>query len=138
MNVHNSEIIKKVKQWMSYGNEDLNLARHGLTLAEKAPFRLIAYHAKQCAEKYIKAYLVFHEIDFPFTHNISHLLELWPGTGWDDKLLDAEELTTFAVSTRYPGEEEPVTESEAKHAIEIAGIVREIIQSALIKKDISL
>lgn len=29
------------------------------------PYRLIAYHAQQCAEKYLKAYLVYHDIDFP-------------------------------------------------------------------------
>ena len=131
MNDNKSEIIKKVKQWMMYADEDFNLARHGLKLSEKAPYRLIAYHAQQCAEKYIKAFLVLHEIDFPFTHNISHLLELWPENEWNDNLLNAEELTPFAVSTRYPGEEEPVTESEAKHAIEIAEKVREIIRFSL-------
>ncbi len=73
---------------------------------------------------------MYNETDFPFTHNISHLLELWPKTEWDDSLLDAEELTPYAVSIRYPGEEEPVTESEEKRAIEIAGFVRNIIRKA--------
>ena len=71
-----SEILRKVIQWLKYGDEDLRLARHGLTLTSGVPYRLIAYHAQQCAEKYLKAFLVYHRIDFPYTHNIGRLLEL--------------------------------------------------------------
>jgi HEPN domain-containing protein len=68
MNPIDSEIQKKVIQWLEYGDEDLRLARHGLTLTSGVPYRLIAYHAQQCAEKYLKAFLVCHRIDFPYTH----------------------------------------------------------------------
>jgi HEPN domain-containing protein len=68
-----SEILRKVIQWLEYGDEDLRLARHGLTLTSGVPYRLIAYHAQQCAEKHLKAFLVYHEIDFPYTHNIGRL-----------------------------------------------------------------
>jgi len=59
-------VVAKVRQW----------ARHALTLTSGCPHRLIAYHAQQCAEKYLKAYLVSAGVDFPYTHNISRLLEL--------------------------------------------------------------
>ena len=39
----------KVSQWMSYSGEDLRLARVGLALRSFCPFRLVAYHAQQCA-----------------------------------------------------------------------------------------
>ena len=70
MSATDREIIQKVQQWIIYGDEDLQLAKHGLTLASSAPYRLIAYHAQQCAEKYLKAYLIYYRIDFPYTHNI--------------------------------------------------------------------
>ena len=76
MKVPEKEILHKIKQWAVYGDEDLALASHALTLSTKCPYRLIAYHAQQCAEKYLKAYLVFCRVDFPYTHNISVLLEL--------------------------------------------------------------
>jgi HEPN domain-containing protein len=76
MNVPNKETIQQVIEWVSYADEDLLLAKHELTLAEKCPYRLVAYHAQQCAEKYLKAYLIFCGIDFPYTHDISELLEL--------------------------------------------------------------
>jgi HEPN domain-containing protein len=71
------DVLVKVRQWLEYADEDLRLARHGLTLSTGCPYRLIAYHAQQCVEKYIKAYLVYHEIDFPYSHNIARLLELF-------------------------------------------------------------
>ncbi|MEI6127445.1 MAG: HEPN domain-containing protein [Pseudomonadota bacterium] len=138
MSASENDIIHKVLQWIAFGDEDLEFAKHGLTLASIAPYRLIAYHAQQCAEKYLKAYLVYHRIDFPYTHNIARLLELCPDRhGWDKDIEEAEELTPFAITTRYPGEDEPVTESEAKRAIDIAEGVRKIISSFLLKKGLN-
>lgn len=103
MNPPNTDIFPKVKQWIDYEDEDLRLARHALTLSSGCPYRLIAYHAQQCTEKYLKAYLVFHRIDFPYTHNISRLLELCDEKSkWPEEVYEAEELTPFAITTRYP------------------------------------
>ncbi len=76
------------------------------------PYRLIAYHAQQCAEKYLKAYMVYHDTDFPYTHDIQKLLNLCGSHIWIAKIKDAEELTPYAISARYPGMDEPVTEDE--------------------------
>jgi hypothetical protein len=48
--------------------------------------------------------------------------------------VDAEELSVFAVTTRYPGEEEEVTREEALRAIDIAAQVRETIGLELIRE----
>jgi len=123
-----ADIRRKVGQWLDFADEDMRLARHALTLASGVPYRLVAYHAQQCAEKALKAYLVCHRTDFPYTHNISRLLELCGVTpAWNDSLLDAEELSAFAVTTRYPGEDEAVTADEALRAIELAALVRATI-----------
>ena len=47
-----------------------------MTMSTAIPYRLVAYHAQQCAEKCLKAYLVAGLTDFPCTHNIGVLLEL--------------------------------------------------------------
>ncbi|MBW1960508.1 MAG: HEPN domain-containing protein [Deltaproteobacteria bacterium] len=36
----------------------------------------VCFHAQQCAEKYLKAFLTFKNIDFPKTHDIGELLAL--------------------------------------------------------------
>lgn len=132
MSAADSEALRKVKQWLAFGDEDLQLARHALTLSSSIPYRLIAYHAQQCAEKHLKAYLVFHGVDFPYTHNIARLLELCSEKGtWPDMVRDAEELTPFAITTRYPGEDEEVTDEEALRAIEIASNLRDVVRNVL-------
>jgi len=132
MSANDEEILKKVDQWLAYADEDLRLARHGMTLSTGVPYRLIAYHAQQCAEKCLKAYLIFHHIDFPFTHNISRLLELCgEKTSWTKSLMDSEELTFYAITTRYPGTEEEVTGDEALRAINLATRVMESVSKAL-------
>jgi HEPN domain-containing protein len=134
-----SEVLKKVIQWLEFADEDLKLARHGLTLTSGVPYRLIAYHAQQCAEKYLKAFLVYHEIDFPYTHNIGRLMELCAEKGdWARDLPEADELTPFAITARYPSEQEAVTREESLRAIEIALKVRETIRKALEREGVAL
>ncbi len=139
MSATEDDILHKVHQWLQYADEDLLLARHALTLKADAPYRLIAYHAQQCAEKHLKAYLVFRRLDFPFTHNLSRLIEIaHQSRNWPEALLEAEELTPYAITTRYPGEDEPVSFDEARRAIDIAEQTRRLIQEALADGGIKL
>jgi HEPN domain-containing protein len=57
---------------MRYGDDDLRLAKQAL-LMKSCPYKLAAFHAQQCAEKYLKAYLIDQGIDFgtPTTSPIS-------------------------------------------------------------------
>ncbi|MFA6979993.1 MAG: HEPN domain-containing protein [Ignavibacteriaceae bacterium] len=123
----NEDISLNVKKWINYAEEDLRLAKHSLTLESGCPFRLTAYHAQQCAEKYLKALLVSHQIDFPYTHSITRLLEICSELINTNELTEAEILTPFAITTRYPGEDEEVTKEEAIDAIRIADLVKEKI-----------
>lgn len=139
MNPTDQEIARKVRLWISHAEEDLCLAQHGLKLKSSCPYKLIAYHAQQCAEKYLKAYLVYHKIDFPYTHNISRLLELCAEkVDWTEKLKDAEELTPFAITTRYPGEYEEVRRENVLRAIKIAKSVKRTVQAALTREGITI
>ena len=48
--------------------------------------------------------------------------------------MEAEELTPYAITTRYPGEDERVTKQEALRAIDISEKVRKIVRKALRRK----
>lgn len=88
------EIIEKVKVWLAFADDDIRMAEHAMKLKSKAPYRIIAFHAQQCAEKYLKAYLVYHDVDFPYTHNIRRLLDLCAKyADWVNSVVDAKELT---------------------------------------------
>ena len=132
MTLPDPAVREKVKQWLSYADEDLRVARHSFSIPYDPPFRAIAFHAQQCAEKTLNAHLVFHLVDFPYTHDLAELLEICASSApWANQLLFARELTAYAVTVRYPGEDLEVEEQEARRAIEIAEKVRETVTRSL-------
>lgn len=138
MSESRSEIIRKTKEWIAHADEDIRLAKHALKLKSSCPYKLIAYHAQQCAEKYLKAYLVFRNIDFPYTHNISHLLELCPDLAMQaNDLQEAKVLTPYAITARYPGKSK-VAKRDALQAVKIADNVRKIIRGTLKKEGLKI
>ena len=137
MNEPDGILADKARKWVHFAEEDLRLAEHALRLASGCPYRLIAYHAQHCAEKYIKAFLVFCDIDFPYTHNIRKLIQLC-GDDIFQELQDSDALTPFAVTTRYPGLDDEVSKSEALFAISLAKKVRRHIARILSDKGLSI
>ena len=91
----------------------------------------ICFHAQQCIEKYLKAWLQEADIRFSKTHNLKDLLNLivpkipeWQA--WHE---DFSPFTTHAVDLRYPGEF--ATAKDAAHAVQICAAVREAIRAQL-------
>jgi HEPN domain-containing protein len=71
-------------------------------------------------------------VDFPYTHNLGHLLDLCAAQAhWAEDLREAEELTPFAITARYPGEDEEVTPPEALRALDLADRVRTAVREAI-------
>lgn len=67
--------VDLVKKWLEKARRDLMTAKSGLDSSE--PFTdIICFHAQQAGEKYIKAYLVWQEIEFPKTHSLEDLFLL--------------------------------------------------------------
>lgn len=57
---------------------------------------------------------------------------------WAKDLPEADELTSFAITARYPSQDEAVTREESLRAIEIASKIREIIRKALEREGVNL
>ncbi len=69
--------------------------------------------AGRLAERF-HAFLALRIIDFPYTHNISLLPEIASRHAeWIKDLSEAETLTDYAVTVRYPGAEK-VTKKDAE------------------------
>ena len=116
--------------WAEKAEEDFELARSALR--RKKPLATGAcFHAQQCAEKYMKALLVFQKAEFPKTHDLLMLNNLCSHAGIfleiDPKLLNT--LTDYAVRTRYPGEGPTV--ADAKEAMQIARLIRKFSRNFL-------
>lgn len=64
---------------------------------------IIGFHAQQSAEKILKAVLAYEEIDYPFTHRISDLIDLIKDHSipFPEEHEEVRFLTPFAVEYRY-------------------------------------
>lgn len=135
MNDDREELEKQVSKWIEIAEEDLILAKHALTLKSNIPYRLIAYHAQQCAEKYLKAFLVSRLIDFPYTHNIEMLVDLCESVVKIKlQLKDIFILSQYATAKRYPGEYRKIKNEDATESIKLAELTKQVI-SELLKKE---
>lgn len=112
----NEELRKEVERWLRYAREDLREAERLTKQPETVP-RHPAWLAQQAAEKALKAVLVFKQIAFPYTHNLTTLANLIPEEWSVSKIeADLERLSEYAVETRYPGDLPEITSSEAAQA----------------------
>jgi HEPN domain-containing protein len=67
-------VTELVRNWITKAEHDLKIA--GSELKTEDPARdMICYHYQQCAEKYLKAWLIASGIEPRRTHNIHLLLE---------------------------------------------------------------
>ena len=74
------------------------------------------------AEKYIKAFLVRHQVEFPKTHDIGRLRQLVAhrDAALAERLEKADVLTPYGVDMRYPEEFEVVSQKRAECAVALA------------------
>ena len=106
--------------------EWLNRARSNLALAKSrtpgAYLEDLCFEAQQAAEKAVKAMLISLDVEYPYVHDLAHLLSMLEEAGVcvPDNVVRAGELTPYAVLTRYPGPARPITEREYIEAVEIA------------------
>lgn len=121
-----------VQGWLQKAEGDLRAAEI-LLAAPEVLEEAVAFHCQQAAEKFIKAFLVRHQIEFPKTHDLMTLRKLMSQA--DGKL--AEELAfsdwlgRFAVEARYPGEIIEVGPDTAPRALEDARRVSSLLLDAL-------
>jgi len=120
-----------VQGWLRKAEGDLRAAERILEVEQEDWFAS-AFHAQQAAEKFLKAFLVRHQIPFPKTHDITRLLELAVQSDPQLKaeLSSAAMLTPFGVEFRYP-EEETANFETAKKALQEAKRVKEAVLGRL-------
>lgn len=127
-------VIEVVCDWIEKAENDLKTAAHTLGLQEACPADTICFHAQQCVEKYLKAFLVSRGVDFRKTHDVEGLIALMPVRLRPDLSVEEQRrMTGYATVTRYPGEYDPLTFKEARTAVRLARRVRREIRAHLPK-----
>src|SRR5579864_8022253 len=120
-----------VQQWLQKADEDLAVAKH---LIGAGSFSLAAaFHSQQAAGKFLKAFLVHRQIEFPKTHEMGKLLDLVAQA--DSQLAAslgaARTLTPYGVDILYPDAFPDITSGAARAAADLASMVGLSVKTAL-------
>lgn len=123
MSERRSQDSEDAREWFRFAADDLGVAQHTIGSMEPCPYHLVAYHAQQCGEKVLKAFLIWRNVPYPLTHDVRLLLDRCAeldGASWIEQHRDAVRLIPLAVLGRYPSEVRTVSASEAEDAVAIA------------------
>ncbi len=121
-----------VKEWLRKADNDLLNAENNLN-SERIPTDTVCFHCQQCAEKHLKAYLVYKQIEFPNIHNLLRLMELCKESDATFETLKDHLLllNDYAVEIRYPDDWYEPSLDDAKEALEISQKVKTFILEKL-------
>ncbi len=119
------------KEWVDKAEYDLYSADLLLHAGEVPVPDYACFHCQQCAEKYLKAYLQEHEIEFERSHELMPLLLLCASLDAEFKSIkrDLEKLNRYAVIVRYPGIS--IKAETAEEALSAAERVRKFVRKKL-------
>ncbi|MBN2859383.1 MAG: HEPN domain-containing protein [Sphaerochaetaceae bacterium] len=116
---------------MRFACDDLEVA---IILSEGRPLKheIICFHCQQAAEKSLKGYLLKQDITPPRTHDLERLVQLCIPFEheFEDILDEADSLTDYGVTVRYPAELE-IDDSDVRIAISVAQKITDLVQKHL-------
>lgn len=117
-------------QWIEKAEHDM-IATSILLEANPAILAIACFHCQQAIEKYLKAFLIYNNQEFIFTHNLDYLVHECSAFDEDFINLDLKNLNIYAVRARYPHDYITPEYSEAKEYFEIASNVKELVLSKI-------
>ena len=120
-----------LQEWIDKAEEDYEVA---ITLARKRKRPTpdaVCFHCQQCAEKYLKAFLVQSKVIFPKVHDLLELQKLCLTVDSTFELIGdlLDGLNPYSVEFRYPGEQ--ATGEEAKASVKAIKVVRRFMRDKL-------
>lgn len=123
--------VGTVAEWVRKAEGDYENARLLARQRKKLLPDNLCWASEQCAEKYFKAFLVRHRVDFERRHDLVTLNELCTHVDPDFHLLHdvISDLEPCTPAVRYPGTS--VTAAEARSAFAATKVVRKFIRAKL-------
>jgi len=123
------DLLPIAHEWFRFADMDLTTSETMINHYPQ-PFEVVCYHCQQCAEKYLKAFVILNGERPDRTHNLNALLQKCRQWDNDFKEIQKEcfELNRFGILPRYPFEIE-IIETDAKLAIKYAKKVKDFIRN---------
>ncbi len=120
------------QEWFLKAKDDELSARDILHDKEGAP-STVCLLSQQIAEKYFKGYLVYKNREFPKIHQLDRLVKLCReiDENFNKVKSEAEFLTVFYITTRYPGEYPVFNFKDAEKAFNSAIKIKEFVLDKL-------
>ncbi len=116
--------MKKIhlyQQWLERSRSNLERARID-NYSRYILYEDMCFDCQQAVEKALKSLLVFKNVQFEWTHDIGKLINYLENNNVKvtDSIKKSASLSVYAVKTRYPSEDEPVTKDEFVEALGLA------------------
>ena len=109
MSEHNPSLTD---EWLRYAKNDLIVAKHSFEDLHPKQTEIASYHCQQCAEKALKAYLIFKNTEHPKIHDLKVLCKMCQDidASFADIIIQCAHLNPYGVAVRYPNELSPYEE----------------------------
>jgi len=109
MNENNDLRCSLVNEWLRYACNDLIVAKHSFEDLNPKQTEIASYHCQQCAEKALKAFLLFKDIEPPKIHDLKVLCKMCQDNdvSFLDIVIQCAHLNPYGIAVRYPNELSP-------------------------------
>ena len=124
--------MKPHEEWLYKAHNDLRAAEELIKITPPI-LDVTVYHAQQCGEKALKAYMSYKNKQVERVHDIRALLErlIKNEPRFVVVYEDALTITPYATLYRYPGELLQPTQTEAEKAVESAKRILHFIEELI-------
>ena len=91
-----------LKNWLFRANEDIAVINNLFNSYPSFYASSICYHAQQAVEKFLKAFLVFHSVDFKKTYDVDFLHAECKAIYPNGNNIELRSIAKFSINMRYP------------------------------------
>ena len=122
---------RPVAEWIEKAEGNYNSALILMRQRKHLVPDVVCNQCQQCAEKYLKALLVRHGLNFPKTHDLTQLKNLVSSLDADVLLMTPalDVLNPYGIDMRYPGLQ--ATSKDARDAVTAVKTVRKFARAKL-------
>src|SRR5436190_11935926 len=98
-------IGRATQDWIDYAEENYRVALREFRHIKYPAYMTVCFNAQQCIEKYLKAFLVQHQVALPRIHELGEICRLCSMVEPSFALIApiVVNLNRYAVEMRYPG-----------------------------------
>ncbi len=121
---------ENLEDWVKKAEGDFRTAGRELEVKDSPNFDAVCYHSQQCAEKYLKAFLISRQQPYPKVHKLIAILNVCLNLDSTFEFMRQELETLDGLDTlRYPYDFAMI--EEAQLAVQQTSILRKFVRQKL-------